>query len=229
LLWRCDNRLYWELDWIKELLGDLSYVDKTSETVDIFADHVLVCDNRLSASKNDFYRAAYKKGCRIHLIHLSDESYEDDCSAYRWCDAIFRNYNSSELAENSKVVTFAPGYKIGFAGGLKNLPAAERAFIWSFAGHRRVPSRVEMLDALTGLRPSKAHLTGGFNAPEGLSLEDYRDLLQTTLFAPCLQAFRPWTPSGCMRRWKPDAYRLSSGDGAPTISAARMAPTQCRP
>ena len=189
LLWRCDNRLYWELDWIKELLGDLPYTDRTSAEEDIFADDMIVCDNRLTPSRNAFYRSAYMKGCRVYLIHLSDEGYEDDCSAYRWCEAIFRNYYSSGLAESSKVVTFAPGYKVGFARGLKNPTASERAFIWSFAGHKRISSRVEMLDALAGIRPSKLHLTGGFNTPDGLSLDDYRDLLQTSLFAPCPAGF----------------------------------------
>jgi hypothetical protein len=143
LVWRCDNRIYWELDWIKELLGDLPYSDRTSAQEDVFAEHMIVCDNRLTAERNAFYRSAYMKGCRVHLIHLSDERYEDDCSAYRWCENVFRNYYSTALAQHSKVVAFAPGYKIGFARGLKNPLARQGAFIWSFAGHQRVPSRVQ--------------------------------------------------------------------------------------
>jgi glycosyltransferase involved in cell wall biosynthesis len=232
LLWRCDNRLYWELDWIKELLGDLPYTDRTSAEEDIFADHMIVCDNRLTAARSAFYRSAYMKGCRVYLIHLSDENYEDDCSTYRWCEKIFRNYYSSSLAENSKLVTFPPGYKSGFTRGLRNLPATERAFVWSFAGHQRVASRAEMLDALAGLRPSKAHLTGGFNAPEGLSLDDYRDLLKTTLFAPCpagfssVDTFRVYEAleAGCIpiveRRRGSDYFRRAYGaHPMPTVEA----------
>jgi glycosyltransferase involved in cell wall biosynthesis len=56
LVWRCDNRIYWELDWIKELLGDLPYSDRTSAQEDVFAEHMIVCDNRLTAERNAFYR-----------------------------------------------------------------------------------------------------------------------------------------------------------------------------
>lgn len=189
LVWRCDSGGYWELDWIRELLSGIEVVDRTTETSDVFDKHMVVCDNRIDAGKASFYREAFRRGCRVHLIHLSDEWFEDDHSCYRWCETVFRNQWSPLLARHRHVHTFPLGYKAGFTLGLVDRPSQDRAYVWSFAGHKRSEARSRMLAALDNLTPNRVHLSSGFNASDGLSQDDYRSLLQDSVFVPCPTGF----------------------------------------
>jgi cellulose synthase/poly-beta-1,6-N-acetylglucosamine synthase-like glycosyltransferase len=241
LTWRCNNDLHWEADWIRELLAEVPFVDRLKDGRDLTTSHMIVCDNRLTAQSAEFYRAAYKQGARIHLIHLSDERVEDDLSAYRWCESVFRNYYSPDLATDSKVSFFALGYKAGFTQGLVNRSADERAYMWSFAGHTRVPSRPAMLETMIQIDPHLTHLTGGFNDKNGLSTDEYRKLMQDSLFIPCpagfcgIDTFRTSEAleAGCIpiveRRPNFDYYRMAYGDNPmPSVESWSEAPELIR-
>jgi hypothetical protein len=189
LLWRCDSRSYWELDWIRELLAGVTFLDRTSEEGDVFAAHMVVCDNRLTPTRANYYREAFKRGHRVHLIHLSDEWFQDDTTAYRFCETVFRNQWSPLLARQRHVHAFPLGYKAGFTTGLVERPTDVRKFVWSFAGHSLSSSRVQMLESMRQIPRHHTHLATEFNSPDGLSQDDYRALMQDTIFAPCPVGF----------------------------------------
>jgi hypothetical protein len=189
LLWRSQSGGYWELDWIREILSGIEVVDRTAEKSDVFDRHMVVCDNRIDAARASYYREAFRRGCRVHLIHLSDEWFEDDHSCYRWCETVFRNQWSPILARHRHVHAFPLGYKAGFTLGLVDRPVQGRPYVWSFAGHKRSEPRANMLSALSEISPNRVHLTAGFNTSDGLSQDDYRALLQDTVFVPCPTGF----------------------------------------
>ncbi|WP_237482023.1 glycosyltransferase [Lichenibacterium dinghuense] len=189
LVWRCDDRSLFEIDWIRELLKDVDYVDAVEATDDPKNAHLIVCDNRLTPEKRDFYIDRAARGSRIHLIHLSDEWASDDTACYDVCATVFRNQWSPAYDDLKHVVTFPLGYKRGYRVHPADRASAERPFLWSFAGHTRSDARQAMLRALEGTKPHRTHLSSGFDAADGLAQDDYRRLMEQSLFAPCPSGF----------------------------------------
>ena len=146
---------------------------------------MIVVDNRLVAEKAFYYRQAFDAGCRIILVHLSDEAFKDDIGIYKYCDGILRNCYSELLADNARVHFFPLGYKAGFAreGTMKS--AAARKHLWSFAGDVKKLTRPAMLKAMRGIGEGFTHLTEGFDSADGLPTPEYRALLDETVIVPC--------------------------------------------
>ena len=94
LIWQMDPARVWEAEWLRTLLGNSVGAELIDKTWSTLADPMIVVDNRLVPEKISYYRAAFEKGHRIVLIHLSDEAFRDDYGVYRYCDAIIRNYHT---------------------------------------------------------------------------------------------------------------------------------------
>jgi len=185
LVWQFSPERAWEADWLRMLLAGSFESEIVDNTWSHIADPMIVVDNRLVPEKTSYYREAFEQGARIILVHLSDEAFRDDLSAYKYCDAVIRNYHSERLATHSNIFFLPLGYKAGFAKpGHAPKPASARKYVWSFAGDGKKLTRAEMLSAMGAVPNGFTHLTSGFGAVDALPTADYRALLDETIFAP---------------------------------------------
>ncbi len=197
LVWQVETSV-WEADWIRLLFGSSCRLEIVDTKHTHVSKHMLVVDNRLDKRKAEYYRSCCEQGSYMTLIHLSDESYTDDLSCYRSFKSVYRNYYSLLLEESQSIKAFPLGYKSGFASAQPVLSSFERPFTWSFAGDPKKASRQSMLGAFASVSKGKVHLTSGFNATDTLNTQEYRSLLDSTVFAPCpagnvnLETFRIW-------------------------------------
>ena len=207
LVWQFDPAGAWERDWIMSLLGDSLAHEHIDNTWSFVADPMIVVDNRLVPEKLPYYVDAFQRGARIILIHLSDEAFRDDRRAYRYCDLVLRNYRTELLAGDAHVRAFPLGCKAGFVrAGAASKPAAQRKYLWSFAGDMKKISRVGMMTAMQELAGGAWHLTEGFNTADCLGTVDYRALLDESVIVPCpggwsnLETFRVYEAleAGCI-------------------------------
>lgn len=185
IMWRPGTRGLWEQDWLDSLLPNLPSLEPDAPEVDLADRTVIVIDNRMTELKRSFYRNAYQHGCRIILIHLSDEAFEDDYDTYRWCHRIFRNYHSPIFQEKRHVSCFALGFKSGFGMNEARPSVDARNYVWSFAGDAAKSSRREMLEEMRKVGGGREHLTSGFNSPDALGTGSYSELLRRSVFVPC--------------------------------------------
>ena len=207
LIWQVDPAQAWEGDWIRLLLSGCAHAEVVDKTWTVEAPRMIVVDNGLVEGKAAYYRRAFDRGCRIVLVHLSDEAFRDDTAAYRYCEAVLRNYRSEVMAAHARVQFFPLGYKSCFAlGESTSRPAGSRRYLWSFAGDVKKSTRRTMLTSLNALPRGFVHLTEGFGSADSLSTETYRSLLEDTVFVPCpggwanLESFRVYEAleAGCI-------------------------------
>jgi len=232
LIWQVDPSKLWEGEWVRTLFSKCAQTEVIDTKREAMAPRMVVVDNGLSDAKVAYYRRAFESGCRIALVHLSDESFADDTSSYRYCETVVRNYRSEVMAGDARVQFFPLGYKAGFArdGGAPR-PVAGRRYLWSFAGDAKKSTRREMLAAMNTLPRGFAHLTEGFGSADSLSTGAYRALLDDTVLVPCpggwsnLETFRVYEAleAGCIpiveRRIAFDYYNdLLGAHPLPTVS-----------
>jgi hypothetical protein len=233
-----DPSFLWETDWLRLIFGAVATAVVIDDRSGVAADRSIIVDRFLNAESTVYYRRNFENGVRQVLVHLSDEFYADDCSAYRWCQRVYRNYWSPVLADLAPVSFFALGYKTGFAkAGGPSLPAAERPYTWSFVGDPGKETRVLMLRHMRGVPNGFEHLISGWDSTDSLSTEDYRRVLDQSVFAPSpagtsnLDCYRVYEAleAGCipivMRRPGYEYFdRLLPGHPMPVISDWAEAP-----
>src|SRR5262249_54284366 len=153
-------------DWLNLLLEGAVAGETVDNTWSHLAPAMIVVDNRLVPEKVPYYRRAFENGCRVVLVHLSDEAFNDDTGAYKYCEAVIRNYRSDVKAALPRMFSLPLGYKTGFARAHPPKPAAARKHLWSFAGDPNKLSRGDMLNTLAAVDGGAWHLTSGFNAAD---------------------------------------------------------------
>jgi len=207
LVWQFNPDGAWEAEWLRHMLGDAVAGEKVDNTWSHISDPMIVVDNRLVAEKAPYYQRAFEQGARIILVHLSDEAFRDDYGIYKYCEAVIRNYWSELLAESQRVLFLPLGCKAGFVKhDHVSKPTAQRRHVWSFAGDMKKYTRSEMVAAMGEIAPGFTHLTEGFNSTDCLPIDDYRALLDDTVFVPCpggwsnLETFRVYEAleAGCI-------------------------------
>ena len=217
VIWHVDPQKIWEGDWIRYCLDDVHQDEHIVDTSRTRVDgKMVVIADALSAASEAFYRTAYLNGCKVVLIHISDEFYNDDCGSYKWCDAVFRNYWSFLYANAKNIHTIPLGYKTGFSKGLAPKPARERRYLWSFMGDVKKANRAEVVDAMRGVGDGFVHVTSGFHSSDSLPTDQYRAVMDDSIFVPCprgnanFESFRVWEAleAGCI----PIAERRSDFD-----------------
>jgi hypothetical protein len=138
------------------------------------------------------------------------------------------------------------GYCNGLPKGKESIPATQRKYVWSFAGHMDKSSRPEMAAALARVEPhylfSSSPVPGFVTAlwaPEHkrlLAPPAYYELLFDSTFSPCpmgnvnLECFRVYEALECgsipivEKRWSMDYFRTLFGEHPiPTIGSWREA------
>jgi hypothetical protein len=185
LFLQCGLATLWEADWLKSLLGDFFSAAEQDGAHLPSASHMVVVDHALNAEKALCFQQSFKSGHRILLIHIGDEGFVEDLSAYAWCHMVWRNYWSPILARQPNIRFFPLGYKSGFATEAAPPPAEARRHVWSFAGDPNKSSRPRMLEAMQRVPGGHMHLTTHFASTDALPTEAYRALLENTVFVPC--------------------------------------------
>jgi hypothetical protein len=207
LVWQLDPGAAWETDWLRGLTDEVIGTEVVDKRWAHIADPMIVVDNRLVPEKTSYYREAFDKGARIILVHLSDEVFRDDTSAYKYCDRVIRCYYNERFAGLRDIFTLPLGYRSDFIKpGFTAAPAASRRHTWGFAGDGKKLTRAEMLQEMGRIANGTVHLTSGFGAPDALSPADYRALLDECVYAPCpsgwsnLESFRVYEAleAGCI-------------------------------
>lgn len=179
----------WESEWIRFLFAGSYGEEVTDMRHEYTAPRMIVVDNLLTAEKVEYFRQASLAGCEITLIHLSDEGFNDDIGAYKWCTRIYRNYWSRLFAHDDRIVCFPLGPRRGIALNKRFALASRRKWLWGFAGHGNKSDRAEMVAEMSSLADGYVHLTSGFASPDGLSTEQYEEMLGQVAFAPCPSGF----------------------------------------
>jgi len=190
LVWQYDAFERWEGQYLRELTSGVIAGEKAEyHAYSHVGPRMIVVDNHLGDQVNAYIRRAALAGADIVLFHLGDEAYIDDCSCYRWCRAVYRNYWSVTQARNSNVRFLPLGYKAGFSNGEAIRPVTERRYVWSFCGDLNKTTRGSMNQHMTALEPNYLHVTSGWDAPDLLPVEQYRDIMDQSIFVPCGQGF----------------------------------------
>jgi hypothetical protein len=227
----------WETDWLRLIFGAVITDVVVDDRAGVAADRSIIVDRLMSAETALYYRRNHEHGVRQVLVHLSDEFYADDCSAYRWCQRVYRNYWTPVVTDLDPVSFFALGYKTGFATAEPPRPAAERPYVWSFVGDPHKTTRALMRRHMRTVPGGFEHLISGWDSSDSLSTDDYRRVLDQSVFAPCpagtvnLDCYRVYEAleAGCipivMRRPGYDYFdRLLPGHPMPVVQDWAMAP-----
>jgi hypothetical protein len=233
VVWQVDpaSTGIWEGDWIRSLLAGLRYTQVVDTRHQVAVHQALVIDQRIKAGSLSYYSNYYRTGARFALLHLSDEGFADDCSVYGYCEQVFRNYWSPDLAQRGDVGFLPLGYKSGFRIDAVHKSARERSYLWSFMGEQNRPTRPQMLDALEILEPSYVHVSDAFGEGNYLPLAEYQAILEDSIFAACPSGFRSLDSfriyealeCGCIpvveRRPGPDYFTELFGGNHPLLEA----------
>ena len=126
---------------------------------------------------------ANKNNKKLIVIHLSDETCDDDISFYeeQCITLIIRNYIKNDINQKyrNKVLTIPLGY-YRRADDSTEIP---RSLLWSFHGSD-YGSRKKMVATLKSIEPHSIRLRTCWEA-EGTSREEYLTDLSASVFVPC--------------------------------------------
>ncbi len=190
LVWRIRPDGLFETQWIRELLaiGGVDYEEVFDLDGTTVVPRAVVVFNH-SIDYEAYFQKYEDAGVKYGAIHLSDETLSDsyDFYGHKACVFVFRNYyHPVILSKYRHVVTLGLGYKSGFAHAQDDKPASPRYYHWSFAGNIHTPERLACLTPMMGLVPYKVHTTNaGFNSATGLSVQEYRALMDDSKFVIC--------------------------------------------
>ncbi len=238
-IWQSENPH--EREWVDEIFGPYIAEHVTDGRHELAMDNALLVD----AFVHCFDKAYYAKfrGRNAYLVHFLDENFDGGYERYENFRGVFRGHWSNVF--NPKYVRKMP---LGYCNGLPRRehlrPAAQRSYVWSFAGHVDKSSRPEMATELARVEPhylfSSSPIPGFVTPlstpeyPRLLPPAAYYDLLFDSTFSPCpmgnvnLECFRVYEALECgsipivEKRWTMDYFRTLFGDHPiPTVGSWR--------
>ncbi|MGJ4943124.1 hypothetical protein ACQR1W_21275 [Bradyrhizobium sp. HKCCYLS1011] len=186
LVWHADNLL--EVDWLRDVLGDLVEEECTDLALTCFDDdciHVVSSNSRPLPAYEDYFQECRARCRRLVLLHTSDEWFSGGYALYRHFDAVIRNF-ATGLARHEGIWTIPEGYANGTRTSGAVRPITERPYVWSFTGEIKA-SRTDMAAAFAGLEPNFLTGTASIYGSGGrkLSKPEFDDVLDNTMFSPC--------------------------------------------
>jgi GR25 family glycosyltransferase involved in LPS biosynthesis len=191
-----DFKDFWEIEWLQflfpngiewreyEFVGDVGKDDPLP--VIMYFNPSGKCMAKALEVVMDHYS---EQGKQAILLHISDEFASNNIGIYDHpaVKAVFRNYWRPGL--NNKVTVLPLGYAKGrSATGLPTtLTFEERPLLWSFAGSLDREGRVETLNMLHKIQPSRIASMNRWGDKLALQPREYCDMLRQTKFVPCLR------------------------------------------
>lgn len=185
--WVTQDPDLFELDWLKRILDveNIHIVSDIEKQGLTNKNSLVICNHAVN------YRVLLDKLRKDHkkygVFLLSDENLIEPCEWLHDPACVFniRNYVNPWTYHNPKVITIGLGFKRGFTkkrSGYKQ--TSERDYIWCFAGTLH-GERKHMIKCFNSVGESKTHFCSGFNALDGLKIEKYREMLDSSVFALC--------------------------------------------
>lgn len=189
VMWLSDPSRDFEIDWIKELLSKT----KQSPEIEFVNEDFLVCDTStvLICGRGSKYmnliEQFHRKSIPYGVIFLSDEYLVEKME---WinntnCFFVARNYYNPRQSSHPKVWCFGLGYKNNFES--TQVQGNHRKYVCSFAGAAHSKARIKGIQTFQKIQPSFFHVTDAFNSSEGISTEQYKQILFDSTFALCPQ------------------------------------------
>ena len=199
LIWQTNK---WEEDWLMELLSGLDIEVIDDGACQQYRDQsiIVISSPHMITEYQAYFNKLRELGYAFGVIVLSDELYSGPTDFYPYAKFVFRNYWHKNFAAFDNVMAFALGYKREFwrDGRAAIKDAQSRYYVWSFAGQiTHKPWREAMAQSMKTIDGYTMHETFAFADPNGLAVNHYRDLLLTTIFAPCPRGF-----------WNLDSFRV---------------------
>jgi|DEB0MinimDraft_3_1074331.scaffolds.fasta_scaffold19420_2 hypothetical protein len=192
VIWFDVNLDKWEYDWLSELFKDAEVeviVTNTFDNLPPLEDCVVVCNH--AVNYRAYLDALRQNGKRYGVILLSDENLREPMEYLHDpnCAFVARNYFHPFYHRHPKLTVFGLGYKKGFSECSTEIKKFEdRKYDWCFAGSLHDDMRRSAVEQLKSYSTNfKTHFCSGFNAADGLSTEEYRELLNNSKFALCPQ------------------------------------------
>lgn len=232
-----------EREWVDEIFGPYISEHVTDGKHELAMDNAILIDAFVHCFDQAYY--AKFRGLNAYLVQFLDENFDGGYERYENFRGVFRGHWSSVF--NANYVRKMPlGYCNGVPRRGQLIPAAQRNYVWSFAGHVDKSSRPEMAEALARVEPhylfSSSPVPGfvtPLSTPEYKRLlppEAYYDLLFDSTFSPCpmgnvnLECFRVYEALECgsipivEKRWSMDYFRTLLGEHPiPTVGSWREA------
>ena len=231
-----------EREWIDEIFGPYISEHVTDGKHELAFDNAILCDAFVHCYDPAYY--AKFRGLNAYLIQFLDENYDGGYGRYENFKGVFRCHWSNVF--NANYVRKMPlGYSNGLVRNKQIIPAAERHYVWSFAGHVDKSSRPEMAKALSRVEPHYLFSNGdlpGFVTSSTyenkivLPPSRYYSLLFDSTFSPCpmgnvnLECFRVYEALECgsipivEKRMTLDYFRTLLGEHPiPTVGSWKEA------
>jgi len=175
-----------EIDWIKYLLPENSIIINETEKTEKYPNEPCIFVTNYWI---DFIPLIQNVKHPFGIIYLSEEILCDKIDYFisnPLCQFIWRNYIHPKYLQNPLVKFFPCSYKKDFTKFESNY---DKEYLWSFAGSVHHQERRYPIDLYTFKFPDsyKIHETPPltFDAPEGLSTKDYRELIQKSKYVIC--------------------------------------------
>jgi len=184
LVWKIDPNLpsTWEGEFIRSLFSGISYREVFDKENNVVLPNSIIIDNIIS--DNSYYEELFYSDIRFGIFHISDESYSFSINPYKFTDLILRNYpffNDSY----ADILNIPLGFKSGFIGNINNSTVFDRKYIWSFAGDPNKSDRKLMKSSFGSVPGGYIFETNGFFDPNALSVSEYSNILNNTIFTLC--------------------------------------------
>ena len=172
-------------DWITEIFScfDVTHYNDCSKIYDIFKDNsvIVVCVGK-EANINliEYINSYNNKNLNYTILHLSDETFEQNIDFYKVSKKILRNYFNQQYTDKYNIITIPLGYK----SNVKFIDNNEKDITINFIGQVK-SDRNYMLSSFNKIDSRFIHLTNMWNDPNGLNTEQYSYILSRSLFTLC--------------------------------------------
>lgn len=170
--------------WLQELFGFNLTLEQVSSNEQLNPNDnlVLFLQRPEWPMQLEWLEILRKKGYTFKIIHCSDEFTQDPDHFYKWSNVkgVLRFYKKNNCGPNTLTIPLGYHWKLN----VENLPLEERSYIWSFIG-TNWKGRSLQLEPLNAIDAHFVKFFSDWNDPEQLTKEQYIELLQNTVFAPC--------------------------------------------
>ena len=201
--------------WINYLLGNLAQQELFVDELKYLPTKVII---HASLHVSEEYMLFLLKKCfheGISTIFITGDewyrfSFDFLSNSARYCDLIINTCFSPhmEMFGNTIQIPFGLGNPQfpAYPPDWRSKSASERDYFWSFAGDPNKSTRKAMLAEMGRYGGGFQRLTSGWMAADALGPQDYRALLENSLFSPCpagwanVDSYRVWESleAGCI-------------------------------